>query len=76
MDSLVSGFTAATGIKVNYQAIAENAIVTKLTAAQEVHSNSFDLFWGSESANSQYLEYHAIAPIGQWLKDPNLYAGL
>ena len=70
MDSLVSGFTAATGIKVNYQAIAENAIVTKLTAAQEVHSNSFDLFWGSESANSQYLEYHAIAPISQWLKDP------
>ncbi|MCU1491925.1 MAG: sugar transporter substrate-binding protein, partial [Acidimicrobiaceae bacterium] len=79
---LVKPFEKATGIHVNYQQFPETSMLTKVQAAQEVHSNAFAIFEEPESQSSGYLKLKGIAPIGKFLKDPTLtpasfdYAGL
>jgi ABC-type glycerol-3-phosphate transport system substrate-binding protein len=69
---LLKGFTAATGIKVNFQAYPETTMLDKIQAAQEVKSNAYAVFEEPQSQTSDYISLKGVAPIGQYLNNTKL----
>jgi sorbitol/mannitol transport system substrate-binding protein len=70
--ALMPAFTKATGIKVTYDAIPEDVLQNKVTAAQEVKSTSFALYEEPESLTPSYNALNAISPITSYLTNTTL----
>jgi ABC-type glycerol-3-phosphate transport system substrate-binding protein len=69
---LIPGFEKATGIKVDYDAIPEASIATKLQVDQEAHSTSYSVFEDPESFSSTYLALHGSAPLMPYINNSSL----
>jgi ABC-type glycerol-3-phosphate transport system substrate-binding protein len=69
---LIPSFEKATGIKVNYDAIPEASIATKLQVDQEARSTAYSIFEDPESFSSTYLALHGSAPLTSYINNPSL----
>ena len=69
---LIPSFEKATGIKVNYDAIPEASIATKLQVDQEARSTAYSIFEDPESFSSTYLALHGSAPLTPYVKNSSL----